>query len=62
VDLPDPNVEPTISVERLAALLGVARGTAYAAVKAGTVPSIRIGRRVVIPTARVLTMLGIEQP
>ncbi len=57
--VPDPTTEPTITVARLASLLGVSRGTVYEAVRAGTVPSLRIGRRIVVPTARILSLLGL---
>jgi excisionase family DNA binding protein len=51
----------TITVEEAAELLGVARGTAYAAARAGQLPTIKLGRRVIVPTARLLALLGIEQ-
>jgi hypothetical protein len=60
--LPDPATEPTISVERAGQLLGIARGSAYAAARAGQIPTIRIGkRRVVVPSAALLRLLGVEQ-
>lgn len=59
--LPNPKSEPTITVTRVAELLGVARGTAYQAVRAGAIPSLRIGRRILIPTAKVLTLLGLPE-
>jgi excisionase family DNA binding protein len=37
------------SVPECAEALGVGRNTAYAAVKSGQLPSIRIGRRILIP-------------
>jgi excisionase family DNA binding protein len=58
--LPDPTNEPTISVERAGQLLGISRGSAYEAVRHGEVPSIRIGHRVVVPTAALLRLLGID--
>ena len=41
----------TITVPEVARLLGVSRMTAYAAVRDGTIPSLRIGRRVLISRA-----------
>ena len=58
--LPDPTNEPTISVERAGQLLGISRGSAYEAVRRGEVPSIRIGRRVVVPTAALLRLLSLD--
>lgn len=39
----------TITVEQAAAELGIGRNQAYEAVHAGQIPSIRIGRRILIP-------------
>jgi excisionase family DNA binding protein len=58
--LPDPKREPTISVERTADLFGISRGSAYEAVRRGELPSIRIGHRIVVPTAALLRLLGVE--
>jgi excisionase family DNA binding protein len=58
-NLPDPATEPTVSVERAGELFGISRGSAYQAAKAGEIPTIRFGRRVVVPTARLLEMLGV---
>ena len=49
-----------ISVEEAGAVLGISRSTAYECVKRGEIPSIRLGRRVVVPVAEVRRMLGIE--
>ena len=51
---------PTISVEHAAKLLGVSRSAAYRAVAAGQLPNLRLGRRIYIPTARLLAMLGVS--
>ncbi len=48
-----------ITVEEAGNLLGVARSGAYAAVKRGEIPTVRIGRRLVVPTATLLRMLGV---
>ena len=39
----------TVTVKEAATLLGIGRDTAYAAVRDGTLPSIRLGKRLVIP-------------
>lgn len=59
--LPDPKQEPTIDVDRAAAILGVSRDAVYAAVREDTLVHIRVGRRVVIPTARFLQQYGLLQ-
>jgi excisionase family DNA binding protein len=58
--LPDPKTEPVLSVTRAADLLGLSRGSAYEAVRRGEIPSLRFNRRVVVPTAPLLAMLGVE--
>jgi excisionase family DNA binding protein len=50
---------PTISVEHAAKVLGVSRSAAYRAVAAGQLPSLRLGRRLYVPTAPLLAMLGL---
>ena len=39
----------TYSVIEMAELLGIGRSKAYELVRSGTVPSLRLGRRIVIP-------------
>jgi excisionase family DNA binding protein len=48
----------TATVEETAWLLGVSRMTAYAAVRAGVIPSIRIGRRLLVPRVALDRMLS----
>lgn len=51
---------PTISVERAAQILGVSRSSAYRAAKIGEIPTFKIGRRLLVPTARLMAMLSVE--
>ncbi len=41
------------SVESLATYLGVSRQVAYAGLRTGTIPSIRLGKRYIIPRAAI---------
>lgn len=50
----------TVSVDVGAATVGVGRAAMYEAVKRGEIPTLRIGRRIVIPTPALLRMLGVE--
>ncbi len=59
VRVPDPREQPTLSVPDAGAILGIGRSAAYEAVRLGTVPSLRIGRRVRVPTAALCRMVGI---
>jgi excisionase family DNA binding protein len=49
-----------MQVDDVAEALGISRAAAYNAVKTGEIPSIRIGRRLVIPTAAVRRMLQLD--
>lgn len=53
-DLPDPNTEPTMSIARAAAVLGISERAGYDLVKAGTLPVIEVGKRRLVPTWRFL--------
>lgn len=58
--LPDPRSEPLLTVSRVAAIMGCSRSTAYAAVEAGTIPSIRVTRHTIrVPTALLANLLGV---
>ncbi len=48
----------TITVEETAKRLGIGRNTAYEAVKRGEIPSIRIGRRILVPTKALDNLLA----
>jgi excisionase family DNA binding protein len=48
----------TITVTDAADILGISRRSAYRAAAAGQIPVIKIGRRLLVPTARLLTLLG----
>ena len=48
---------PVLTVEEAAVLLRLSRGTAYEAVKRGDIPTLRIGRRLLVPRAALLRLL-----
>lgn len=56
----DPATKPTLTVTETAEALGVSRGSAFSAVHRGEIPSFRIGRRIVVPTAAVRRLLALE--
>lgn len=47
----------TLTVDEAAARLGIGRNAAYAAVKRGDIPHIRLGNRIVIPPAAFERMM-----
>jgi excisionase family DNA binding protein len=57
VTIPD---RPTITVPEAAAILGISKESAYSAVRKGELPVLMLGRRYVVPTARLRQMLGVD--
>lgn len=56
----DPELEPTKSVDDTARILGISRQSAYAGVHDGTIPSIRIRGRILVPTAGLRRLLMLD--
>ena len=50
-----------LTVAEVAELFGIGLSAAYKAVKTGEIPSIRIGGRILIPTAALRRMLGLDE-
>lgn len=48
----------TLTVEDAARVLGISRGLAYEAARRGELPTIRLGRRLLVPRARLLELVG----
>ena len=48
----------TLAVSEVARILGVSRSTAFVMAKSGQLPTIRVGRRVVVPIAPLNRLLG----
>jgi excisionase family DNA binding protein len=49
-----------MSVEEAAMALGVSRGTAYEAVRSGQIPTVRLGRRLLVPIDALQALLKVE--
>jgi excisionase family DNA binding protein len=47
----------TLKIEEAAKILGISRNTAYEAVKSGQVPTLKIGRRLLVPRAALDRLL-----
>lgn len=55
----EPTPHPlTLTVEQAAKVLGISRSTAYELVHTGDIPSLRLGRRIVVPTAQMAECLS----
>ena len=47
----------TITIEEAARLLGISRGSAYTAARTGQLPTIRVGKRLIVPVRSLEKML-----
>ena len=47
----------TLTVREAGRVLGLSRGAAYEAVRTGSIPSIRIGKRILIPKVALMRLL-----
>ncbi|WP_405070425.1 helix-turn-helix domain-containing protein [Kribbella sp. NBC_01510] len=64
-ELPDPRMEPTITINRAAAILGISYTSMSNLIDAGDAPVLALGRRRVVPTAQFIARFGLgvtEQP
>jgi excisionase family DNA binding protein len=52
----------TMTIEEAGELLGLSRSSAYRAAARGELPTLRFGRRLVVPTGRLLSLLGFPEP
>ena len=58
--LADLSKRHTCTIDEAATLLGIGRSTAYAAARDGSLPTLRLSHRLLVPTAKLLAMLGVE--
>lgn len=58
----DPIDQPTLTVEEVAAIFGTGRTATYDAIRRGELPSIKVGRKLVVPTAAVRRLLELDAP
>ena len=54
----DDDFPAILTVEQAAAVLCISRGLAFAAVRAGDIPHVRFGRRILIPRDALRDMLA----
>ena len=56
-----PGTYPIVaSVKETAAMLGMSETATYEAIHTGQIPSVRIGRRILVPLTALYSMVGIE--
>lgn len=56
-----PLSRPSMSVQEASSLLGISVRSAYDAARSGQIPTIRLGKRLVVPTAAIRRMLCIDE-
>ena len=56
----DPDKQPVLKPEDIFSLLPLSRASVYQALKQGDIPSIRVGRKILIPTAAFLRFLEVD--
>jgi excisionase family DNA binding protein len=49
-----------IGVEQACVLLGISRSAGYRAAAVGDLPTVRLGRRLYVPTARLCALVGLS--
>lgn len=60
--IPNPDQQPTIPLwPTTGDILGLGRSATYDAAHRGEIPTIKLGRRLVVPTAALRRMLGVDQ-
>lgn len=61
VAIPDPQEQPTLPLwPTVGNILTLGRSATYEAADRGDIPVIRFGRRIVVPTAALRRMLGLD--
>lgn len=58
--LPHAEQQPTLTVPEAGGFLGLGKASAYEAASRGDIPTIRIGRRLLVPTAALRRMLALN--
>lgn len=52
----------TLTVEEAAELLGISRASAYEAVRKREIPSLRIGKRILVPRSQLERLIDVDEP
>jgi len=61
--LPRPEESPTVPLWPVAGeACGLSRNGAYDAARRGEIPTIRLGRKIVVPTAALRRLLQLDEP
>jgi excisionase family DNA binding protein len=55
----NPEGRLTMTIPEAAKVLHIGRDACYAAAKRGEIPTLTLGRRIVVPTAKLFALLGL---
>lgn len=61
MNVDDIKERATVTVPEAGKLLGISRDAAYGAAARGEIPTLRIGRRLLVPVPRLLALLGYDE-
>lgn len=59
--IPTAEERPTLRLEELCEPLDLSRSSVYKAAESGEIPTLRIGRRLLVPTAALRRMLKLDE-
>jgi excisionase family DNA binding protein len=59
---PTDDLPRVLTIPEAARVLRVSRGVAYEAARTGEIPTVRIGRRILVPTSRLLALIDGDAP
>jgi hypothetical protein len=57
--VPDPFETPILTIPEAGQLLGLGRHASYNAARNGQIPTRQLGRKLVVPTAELLALIGL---
>ncbi len=57
----DPSENPTCTIDEAAQILGVSRTVAYESARKGQLPTIKMGKRLLVPTAALRRLLQLDE-
>jgi excisionase family DNA binding protein len=59
--VPNPSEQPTMTIDEARTALRLSRSSAYDAARSGDLPTVRVGRRLLVPTAALRRMLQLDE-
>ncbi len=61
-EIPNAAQTPTLTVPEAGRFIGLGRAASYEAARRGQLPTLRFGKRLLVPTAEFRRLLGLETP